>query len=613
MTPMINPRGRLHELILMVGGHNFANQLEGELVIEWEYVDLGGIWRRSLKCTLHDSPNKPNNQTLSWEDNVDLWKEGTEVRVTLGTATIFQGRILSISAPSEEADYIGDWKISFEAGDALYYLNYYNRPMGNYAEVSLDGNKTLGEAVNTVLSYCGASLFNYSSLTEACNFNFVSRDQEGLITGMAGPLLYQQSQWVLWDDNTIIKAERENLNASPHVTIGINETIEYAPVPDPEPLVTELEMLTNAQSYIAYGDIETENPEDNGYKIDARVDQEGFVVMAGWVDENTYMEHSIEYRKGKSLAPEASPSDPYYSTIYHLGTVNVKKYNSERFLYQMINFSYGHLPMFFRSGFNLIPIDALSYYLGFSGYSPNPSMCWHYEVTNITINNNTKLVTQEETIRHEYLSENFIARGSRDLSDLPLINVNGTGFYIYGPVETDKQKRIIKQNGPRWFAIDMVYDFLRNVWFANKPQISETPFEPEIGPNIKLNRVTNFRTVYQLFTVELTATAPLSDGQPNPNQTEKELITVDFVGNQSKLNTLCNHYAILRRGRRRMWKITVPYSTVLYNHIRLPGRVVAWSPDAHARQLKYLVVGASIRLTEKESLIDFKLLYLGTV
>jgi|GEM_PF-4888139 len=589
---MVNPRGRFHELTLTVGGYNWTKQIEGEIVIEWEYIELGGIWRRSLKCTLHDSPDKPANQTLSWEDNVNLWKEGAEVTVTLGTDTIFQGRILSITAPQEEADYIGDWKISFEAGDILYYANYQNRDMGNYADTSLDSNKKLGDVVNNILEYAGCSLFNKADLTALCNFNFASRDQEGLISGMAGPVAYQQGQWVLAADGTIITAYKENLTGNADVTYGIEETLEFAPIPDGEPLVEQLELVSNAQQYVLQGTA--------SYRYDNRVNGEGFVGEGQWVN-NEFQETLSEYRKHSALDPESNSS-----TIYELHTRTIRVYNANGLLTTIRKFAWGHAAMWFRRNIQDMPGQALSYQINYpSSNNPNASDVWFLETTTYTLTNN--LITKIVSTKSEYLCEQINPREERRIT-APITNIGTTSspWEIYS-TETDKQETVIQKLGPKWYTKPTFYNWKRNTWEAREVSVSDDPTEPEVRPRLVGN------DIYSLETVELVSTVPLSTGKPNPNFVDKKRVTVEYAGNQSRLNILCNHYATIVKGRRRMWRITVPYSTTLYNLIKLPCRKIAWAPDAHNRQLKYLLVGAAIRLSERQSVVDLTLLHIGSI
>jgi len=594
MTVMINPRGRFHELTLTVGGHDFTKQIEGDIVIEWEYIELGGVWRRSLKCTLHDSPNKPSNQTLSWEDNVALWKEGAAVTVTLGADTIFQGRILSITAPPEEADYIGDWKISFEAGDVLYYANYQNRDMGNYADTSLDANKTLGDVVDKILDYAGFALANKTSLTASCNFNFASRDQEGLVSGMAGAVAYQQGQWVLAAENTTITAYQENFTGNADATYGINETLEFSPIPDGEPLVEQLELLSNAQSYVLQGSA--------NYSYDNRINGEGFVGEGQWTVAGEFAELLSEYRKRSALDPESNSS-----VIYELHTKTVRVYNANGFLTTIRQFAWGDAPMWFRRNIKEMPNQALSYSISNpSTNNPSASNVWFLDTTTYTINSNN-VITKITSTKNEYLCEQLNPRADRNISaGVTNIGTTTDPWEIYTTV-TDKQETVIQQLGPKWYTKPSFYNWQRNLWEPQEVTVSDDPTEPEVKPKLIGN------DIYSLETVELSSTATLSTADPNPNFTDKKRVTVEYAGNQTRLNALCNHYVTIVKGRRRMWKITVPYSGTLYNLIKLPCRKIAWSPDAHNRQLKYMVVGAAIRLSERLSVVDLELLHIGSV
>lgn len=583
----MNPRGRLHQLTLNVGSNNYASQLEGELLIRWDYEDLGGLWRARLTATFSDSPGSP--ASLSWEDNASTWQEGTPVTATLGSDTLFEGRILSVTAPAEEAQYPGDWRVTIEAGDVLYYANYQNRDMGNYAETDLDGNKTLGEAIDQILDYAGYSLDNASSLTASCNFNLASRDQEGLVSGMAGALAYQQGLYVLAAQGATITAYQEDLTGSAHATYGIADTVEFAPIPDSEPLVEELEMISNTQQYVNQG---TAN-----YRYDNRINGEGFVGEGEWIGNN-FVETLTEYRTESSIDPESNSLSMY---DYSIRTVRV--YNSSGYLTTIRKFAWGDLPLYFVRHIREVPSQARTYQISAPINTPSANEVWFLETISYTISGG--LVTKITSTTTEVLCEQLNPRADRNIT-AAITNVGSATerWEIYW-TETNKTETVIQKLGPKWYTKPASYDWQRNQWVPGDVSVSDDPTEPELQP-----RVFN-GDIYSLETVEISATAPLSSSDPNPNYTDKKRVYADYAGDQTKLDELCNHYANIVKGRRRMWRVTVPYSSSLLGLIKLPGRRISWSPDAHNRGLNYLLVGAAIRLSERLSVIDLELLHLG--
>ena len=594
---MINPRGRLHLLSLLVYDGNspqeFAAQLDGELIIYWDYEDLGGLWRSRCQATFKDSPGRPSS--LSWEDNASRWREGNKVVISLGSDLLFEGRILSITAPTDEANYPGDWRISIEAGDALYYANYQNRDMGNYALTSLDGNSTLGDALNSILTYAGLSLSNASSLSSDCNLNLASRDQEGLISGFAGPLAYQRGQYVLAANGTTITAYQEDLTGTEHTTYSINETLEFAPIPSGEPLVEELELLSNTQQYINQGSAD--------YQYDNRVNGEGFVGSGSWVSGH-FVEKLTEYRRESTLDPDSNNN-----SIRSFTTETVRVYSSNGYLQEIRTFGWGDLPLYFAQNITLVPRNNARNYQISDPASLNPSAnnVWFLERTTYTISNG--FVVEISSTKTEVLAETLHPRDAYKVpSSVSVTNVGTTSepWEIYR-VETDKSETTITKLGPKYYTKPTRFDWSLNRWEAGEVTVSDDPTEPELRPRVHAG------DIYSLETVEMTSTASLSSGKPNPNFVDRKRVVVEYAGSQSHLDSLCNHYATIVKGRRRQWRITVPYSSNLLSIIKLPGRRIAWSPDAHNRALKYLLVGAQIRLSERLSVVDLDLLYLGAV
>lgn len=629
--------GRLDDLQILVGDPpmDFAKCLSGDLVVTFTYTELGGLWRASARFGLRTIPlfllgmNVPGGlHYLSWEpppNTQNLWREGAPVEIKVGDDTIFQGRVLSISSPQDEPKYPGDWQIELECGDALYWSNYSGRDLGgwlNQVNENLEWDIQIGpyginikppddysrkisiqKSVEHICQVCGLS---FSGTIPGFTFTtLLNRDQEGLLSGLIGPLVYQNSRHVLYCSGGQVFSVLEDLDQPPHLNISLADTLEMTPNPDPEPLVEKLEIFCNfLQPTPTYRHFEETPDEGQGFRtyyVDGRINGEGFVEEGAWLFsgsfESIYQTVSTEYRRGKSLVPFWADNDAANSTYYYK-VVTRKHVDLEGRVFKVVREAFGHAIMHWRANKeNLLYIPHLSF----------PTTPWYKETTEIIFDNNG-YVAEERTKREEYLSELTAPRFYYGFQDLPVTNY-GTQqfpFRIYGPVVTDRELRRVyyDDQNKSWVILDARYDFATACWITDPPKLSDRPVEPERTKRpSKTTSLLNVVHSWEDVPVELVSVVDLAPSDPNPAVEDRKKVQVEFCVTQENLNTLAQQYARILRGKRQQWTIDLPWRLDLWETLKHPCRIVRIAPDAHGRDSRFFIIESKALFELRRSVI----------